>query len=52
MAKKKYRTIGGKKFELTPTEEEDPGWGACGCLFIIGLAGVFGIYLWYQDKFG
>ena len=34
MAKKRYRTIGGKKFELVPTEEESEGSG-CGCLLII-----------------
>ena len=42
MAKKKYRTIGGKKFELVPTE--DPGWGGCGCLFIFALVGIFALY--------
>ena len=47
MAKKKYRTVGGKKFELVPTEEEDPGWGACGCLFIMALVGIFVFYQVY-----
>ena len=31
-----YRTIGGKKFELVPTEEEEESGGlGCGCLMVI-----------------
>ena len=44
MAKKKYRTIGGKKFELVPTEEESDGSG-CGCLLIIIAAALVVLFL-------